>query len=99
MAVNKVQLANGTVLMDSSGVTVTAGDMLTGVTAMSSSGAVVTGSLGDFGGATSQANGTHGLVPAPLQGDEEKFLCGDGSWTALTLATDSEIDALFSSSS
>ena len=31
-------------------------------------------------GATSQANGTKGLVPAPLTSDKDKFLKGDGSW-------------------
>ena len=34
----------------------------------------------DFEGATSSADGTHGLVPAPLIADKDKFLCGDGSW-------------------
>lgn len=34
----------------------------------------------DFTGATSQAAGTHGLVPAPAAGEEDKFLKGDGSW-------------------
>ena len=31
-------------------------------------------------GATSSANGTSGLVPAPSKGDEIKFLRGDGTW-------------------
>lgn len=34
----------------------------------------------DFDGATSQAVGTHGLVPAPTTSDTAKFLKGDGSW-------------------
>ena len=34
----------------------------------------------DFTGATSQANGGHGLVPAPLIADKDKFLKGDGTW-------------------
>ena len=34
----------------------------------------------DFEGATSSADGTHGLVPAPLIADKDKFLCGDGTW-------------------
>jgi uncharacterized membrane protein YgcG len=37
----------------------------------------------DFEGATSSADGTHGLVPAPLIADKDKFLCGDGSWKAV----------------
>lgn len=34
----------------------------------------------DFTGATSQAAGAHGLVPAPTTSDTTKFLKGDGSW-------------------
>lgn len=34
----------------------------------------------DFTGATSQAAGVHGLVPAPAIADMEKFLKGDGTW-------------------
>lgn len=33
-----------------------------------------------FTGATSLADGTSGLVPAPLTGDEDKVLKGDGTW-------------------
>lgn len=38
------------------------------------------GSVTDFVGATSTMGGSHGLVPKPIPGDEEKFLCGDGTW-------------------
>lgn len=34
----------------------------------------------DFTGATEQAAGAHGLVPAPTIGDISKFLKGDGTW-------------------
>ena len=34
----------------------------------------------DFTGATSEANGTAGLVPQPGSGDEGKYLKGDGTW-------------------
>lgn len=34
----------------------------------------------DFTGATASVDGSHGLVPAPLIADREKFLCGDGTW-------------------
>lgn len=34
----------------------------------------------DFTGATDQAAGVHGYVPAPATGDQGKFLKGDGSW-------------------
>lgn len=45
----------------------------------------------DFKGATTSANGTHGLVPAPTSNDVGKFLKGDGTWdtpSAPTLPTD-----------
>lgn len=41
----------------------------------------------DFTGATSNAAGTHGLVPAPKAGDQSKVLTGDGKWTALPAST------------
>ena len=37
-------------------------------------------SASDFTGATSSADGTHGLVPAPLAGDDVDILFGDGEW-------------------
>ena len=42
---NKVQLADGTVLIDLSGDTITAGDVMTGITAHDASGAPIVGSL------------------------------------------------------
>ena len=33
-----------------------------------------------FTGASSSANGEKGIVPRPMAGDEENFLCGDGTW-------------------
>ena len=47
----------------------------------------ITDLYGNFGGATSAANGSTGFVPAPQAGDEEKYLCGNGSWVAFTNAT------------
>lgn len=38
------------------------------------------GSAAEMTGATSEADGTGGTVPAPVAGDEGKFLRGDGSW-------------------
>ena len=35
----------------------------------------------DMTGATSSTDGEHGLVPAPLIADREKFLKGDGTWS------------------
>lgn len=34
----------------------------------------------DFTGADASTAGTHGLVPAPIAGDQNKFLRGDGTW-------------------
>lgn len=36
-------------------------------------------------GATSTINGVSGLVPAPAKGDNEKFLCGDGSFKKINV--------------
>lgn len=44
--------------------------------------------VSDFTGATASSNGVHGLVPAPLIADREKFLKGDGTWTTIASATD-----------
>lgn len=33
-----------------------------------------------FTGASSSANGTQGIVPRPMAGDQEKYLRGDGTW-------------------
>jgi hypothetical protein len=40
-------------------------------------------SLVDFTGATSSTDGAAGQVPAPDAGDEDKFLRGDGTWSAI----------------
>lgn len=37
-----------------------------------------------FAGATSSADGTQGLVPGPLTGDQNKVLYGDGTWKDAT---------------
>ena len=41
----------------------------------------------DMKGATSSANGTHGLVPQPDAGEQSKFLRGDGTWQTPTNTT------------
>ena len=38
----------------------------------------------DFTGATSAAAGVEGLVPAPVAGDDTKFLSGDGTWKTVS---------------
>lgn len=37
----------------------------------------------DFSGATSSSAGASGLVPAPVAGDEDKALKGDGTWSVV----------------
>lgn len=39
--------------------------------------------INDMTGASSSTAGTHGLVPAPSAGDQDKFLKGSGTWHAL----------------
>lgn len=39
---------------------------------------------GTMVGATNSTNGTAGVVPQPLAGDEEKVLAGDGAWKTTT---------------
>lgn len=34
-------------------------------------------------GATAEADGSKGLVPQPVKGDQDKFLSGDGTWVAI----------------
>lgn len=52
----------------------------------------------DMVGASASADGAHGLVPAPLMGDEGKFLAGDGTWKAsassVQKVTQAQYDAL-----
>lgn len=40
-----------------------------------------------FKGATSTQAGTSGLVPAPQQGDDNKFLKSDGTWASIEAGT------------
>lgn len=35
----------------------------------------------DMVGATATTDGSHGLVPKPLKGEQNKFLCADGNWS------------------
>ena len=39
-----------------------------------------------FTGASASTNGTRGLVPAPSSGDQNKYLCGNGSWASVPAA-------------
>ena len=46
----------------------------------------------DYVGATSSANGVHGLVPAAAIAEKDCFLCGDGTWDAISGMTNAQID-------
>ena len=37
-----------------------------------------------FGGASSNQNGSSGLVPAPIAGDQDKVLGADGTWKTVS---------------
>ena len=41
----------------------------------------------EFEGATTTKDGKRGLVPAPLQGNNNRFLAADGSWKTMPPAT------------
>ncbi|MCM1213322.1 MAG: hypothetical protein NC331_11285 [Lachnospiraceae bacterium] len=43
-------------------------------------------------GASDSAAGKGGLVPAPAAGEQDAFLCGDGTWREITEATGADID-------
>ena len=47
-------------------------------------------------GATAEAAGKAGLVPAPQVGDQNKFLCGDGNWVEVPVVnlTEEQINAI-----
>lgn len=49
-------------------------------------------------GATEQANGKAGLVPAPLITDKDKYLKGDGTWSTINIA-EQKVDILTKTSS
>lgn len=51
----------------------------------------------DFTGATSSADGTHGLVPAPLIADREKYLKGDGTWSTIDVGSAVSITPVYNS--
>lgn len=40
----------------------------------------------NFGGASASSNGTSGMVPAPLKGQQDKVLNGDGTWDIVSIA-------------
>lgn len=47
---------------------------------------------GDFVGATESDDGSYGFVPAPKIGEQDKYLRGDGNWTAFDQSVDAESD-------
>lgn len=40
----------------------------------------------NFGGTSASSNGTSGMVPAPLKGQQDKVLKGDGTWDIVSIA-------------
>lgn len=79
--VNKVELADGTTVMDITDTTAEAGDVIQGETFYTASGARSTGTLGVFQPATASSPGSAGLVPAPTYAQRGYFLRGDGNWS------------------
>ena len=71
---NKIELADGTVLMDLTSDTVTAGSLLSGVTAHDHTGAVITGTL--FGVGSLWATTSSSENPATV--------LGFGTWTKIS---------------
>lgn len=74
---------NGGTTLSGAGKDVSIGSGGSGSSSQSSGGGGGGQTYNDFVGATSSADGTHGLVPAPLIADRTKFLCGDGTWKAV----------------
>lgn len=48
--------------------------------------------INDLTGATSSSNGKAGSVPAPISGDQGKFLRGDGTWATITIPETAQSD-------
>lgn len=48
----------------------------------------------EFTGATAEAAGTAGLVPAPQIGEQDYFLKGDGTWSPIEVVPPTEIEEL-----
>ena len=72
----------------------------TGTIALPSNKRVIGGTIPVFTGATDSTDGGEGLVPAPVKGDQERFLRVDGTWEPVDFTTfkhveDSDINALF----
>ena len=80
-----------TVTTREASVKVIAGTNITGT--YSSGTMTISGNYSAFTGATSSATGVAGLVPAPVSGDQNKYLKGDGTWDnvdALPVVTSSD---------
>ena len=51
-----------------------------------------------LGGATASVAGSAGIVPAPAAGDNEKFLCGDGTWQTVSSGSNGTVTQVTASS-
>ena len=87
---------NGGTILSGAGKDVSIGSGGSGGSSQTSGGGGGGGSTyTDFTGATSSADGAHGLVPAPLIADREKLLKGDGTWAEVERElTEAEYEAL-----
>lgn len=77
---NKFLKGDGT--WGTAGGEVVAGQNITVTKTTGANGDTFTVSANTFTGATASENGTSGVVPAPSSADRNKFLRGDGTWTA-----------------
>lgn len=55
--------------------------------------------IGTMQGASATTAGEAGLVPAPLAGDQKKFLRGDGTWSTIDIGEAAFNDKIFTTSS
>lgn len=55
--------------------------------------------IGTMQGASATTAGAAGLVPAPLAGDQKKFLRGDGTWATIDVGDTAFNDKIFTTSS
>ena len=70
--------SGGTIVKNTNVTKKTVGEVLT---------ALASATPADMTGATSLLPGTHGLVPAPAAGDQDKVLKGDGTWGTVDAST------------
>jgi len=90
MAINKVKYGNET-LIDITDTTATANTVLQNNIFYAANGIRSVGTLGDMTGATANADGATGLVPAPEAGDQGKALFASGTWETVPILIESPL--------